>query len=97
MKDEPVVGPRADIAADDAVVRDRLAVGRDGQRCGQEGRADDLGHFDSLPLTDPGCSKKTPPRRGGLYAKSLSRSRLCSVCLAMMSIDAIELTLPVQT
>ena len=50
----PVVGPSADVAANDAVIWDRLAVGNDGQRCGQEGRADDLGHFVcSVPLLEP--------------------------------------------
>ena len=39
-----------------------------------------------LTLSDPGCSKKTPPHREVLYAKTIS-PELCSVCLAI-SINA---------
>ena len=55
-KGEPVVGPRAHVAAYDAVIWDRLAVSHGGQRCGQEGRANDLGHVDCSLLPRPAHS-----------------------------------------
>ena len=71
---EPVVCPRSQVAADDAVFGDRrLAVGRDGQRGGQEGRAEDLGHgffYLSVCLSaSGGLLKKDPASPQGFISE----------------------------